>query len=69
MVISLQVVEKGNAFSKSTEATEGTAELARQVALEQSLKGRRRVEHALRKLHEGTVAYVTAVGKRLTQPG
>lgn len=50
---------EGNAFSKSTEAATDTTELARRVALEQSLKGRLSgVEGALRKLDEGTYGHM-----------
>ena len=55
-----------NAFSKSTEAADGTAELARRVALEQSLKGRLSgVEHALRKLNEGTYGICDGCGQAI----
>jgi len=57
---------EGNAFSKSTEAATDTTELARRVALEQSLKGRLSgVEGALRKLDEGTYVICDSCGQAI----
>ena len=58
---------EGNAFSKSTEAAaDSTTELARRVALEQSLKGRLSgVEHALRKINEGTYGICDGCGQAI----
>jgi len=57
---------EGNAFSKSTEAADGTADLSRRVALEQSLKERLSgVGHALRKLNEGTYGICDGCGQAI----
>ncbi len=57
---------EGNAFSKNTEAADGTTDLARRVALEQSLKGRLSgVKHALRKLDEGTYGICDGCGQAI----
>ena len=57
---------EGNAFSKGTEAAASTTELARRVALEQSLKGRLSgVEGALRKLDEGTYGICDGCGQAI----
>ena len=57
---------EGNAFSKGTEAAAGTTELARRVALEQSLKERLSgVGHALRKLNEGTYIICDGCGQAI----
>ena len=57
---------EGNAFSKSTEAADGTADLSRRVALEQSLKERLSgVGHALRELNEGTYSLCDGCGQAI----
>ena len=57
---------EGNAFTKKMGAAERTAELERRVALEQSLRGHLSgVEHALRKLDEGTYAICDGCGQAI----